>query len=98
MIGKKVQIMVQQRLHWAVGEYTCLVHCLVLWRVIWPVDCLVPVWMFIFSAEKDTAGVGTGMERVDEGNTDHPPGLSLNGDNLHKQQPKKESRGRFSVR
>lgn len=43
-------------------------------------------------AEKDTAGVGTGMERVDEGNTDHPPGLSLNGDNLHKQQPKKESR------
>ena len=54
--------------------------------------------MYIFSAEKDTAGVGTGMERVDEGNTDHPPGLSLNGDNLHKQQPKKESRGRFSVR
>ena len=43
-----------------------------------------------FSAEKDTAGVGTGMEKVEEGNTDHPPGLSLNGD----QKTKKDtSRG-----
>ena len=45
---------------------------------------------YYFSAEKDTAGVGTGMEKVEEGNTDHPPGLSLNGD----QKTKKDtSRG-----
>jgi len=36
------------------------------------------------------------MEKVEEGNTDHPPGLSLNGEiNPHKQleRNKKESRG-----
>ena len=40
------------------------------------------------------------MEKVDEGNTDHPPGLSLNGDMNHKQQPTKtkeiNGRGRFA--
>jgi len=30
-----------------------------------------------FRAERDTAGVGTGMEKVEEANTDHQPGLSL---------------------
>ena len=36
------------------------------------------------------------MEKVEEGNTDHPPGLSLNGEiNPHKQveRNKKDSRG-----
>lgn len=31
----------------------------------------------LFSAERETAGAGTGVDKVEEGNTDHQPGLSL---------------------
>ena len=37
------------------------------------------------------------MEKVEEGNTDHPPGLSLNGDQNQKTNKKDTSRGHSSI-
>ena len=73
MIGKNLQQMGLQLQQSVVGKFVgfCKIRVNFQYRKF-------GIYWIILRAERDTAGVGTGMEKVEEGNnTDHPPGLSL---------------------
>ena len=73
MIGKNLQQMGLQQQQSVVGKFVGFCNIRVNFRY-----RKFGIYWIILRAERDTAGVGTGMEKVEEGNnTDHPPGLSL---------------------
>ena len=73
MIGRNLQQMGLQQQQSVVGKFVGFSKIRVTLYFI-----KLRIYRINLRAERDTAGVGTGMEKVEEGNnTDHPPGLSL---------------------